>query len=213
MATSLLPPNASALERALEAATRRIDDVPVPLRDLWDPLACPIDLLPWLAWSLSIDIWDSDWSEAAKREQVAQALQMQRRKGSVASVRSLLDAYEAGLTLTEWFETQPPGPVHTFDVTLPLSGEVGAVARAAYIEKVAARIVITKPVRSHFRLVQSVEGRGDVGLLGRARSWIYGRRSFLADIEDSAGDWAGVLLTEDGEPFLTEEGPVLEIDP
>ena len=32
--TSLLPPNATPVERALEALTRRLDDIPVPLRDL-----------------------------------------------------------------------------------------------------------------------------------------------------------------------------------
>ena len=49
---SLLPPNASALERKLEQATLRLGTLPVPLRELWNPDTCPAHLLPWLAWTV-----------------------------------------------------------------------------------------------------------------------------------------------------------------
>ena len=52
---SLLPHNASPQERAIEAATARLADVPVPLRDLWNPETCPAELLPWLAWAFGVD--------------------------------------------------------------------------------------------------------------------------------------------------------------
>jgi len=44
---SLLPPNATDTERAIEATTERTTDLPVPLRTLWNPDTCPADLLPW----------------------------------------------------------------------------------------------------------------------------------------------------------------------
>lgn len=87
MNNSLLPPNATAQERALEGATARIGDVPAPLRDLWNPDTCPAALLPWLAWAFGVDEWDAKWSDEAKRNTIRDAVMIQRRKGSVWSIK------------------------------------------------------------------------------------------------------------------------------
>ena len=55
MSRDLLPANATPLERALAETTARLSDVAVPIRDLWSPENCPTELLPWLAWALSVD--------------------------------------------------------------------------------------------------------------------------------------------------------------
>lgn len=90
MSNSLLPVNASATERALEQATARLGDVPVPLRDLHDPAACPPGLLPWLAWSWGIDEWSDGWSDDAKRSTIRAAYAIHANKGSVSSIRAVL---------------------------------------------------------------------------------------------------------------------------
>ncbi|WP_247319438.1 phage tail protein I, partial [Ralstonia pseudosolanacearum] len=41
---TLLPPNATPLERRAAQAGGRIERVPVPLRDLWNPATCPAEL-------------------------------------------------------------------------------------------------------------------------------------------------------------------------
>ena len=87
---SQLPPNATAQERALEATLARIGSVPVPLRDLWSPVSCPVDLLPWLAWSLSVDHWESGWPESIKRDVIAQSVGVHKIKGTVAAIRLAL---------------------------------------------------------------------------------------------------------------------------
>lgn len=87
----LLPPNATALERALAGAgVDLIAALEVPVRDLWSPERCPAALLPWLAWALSVDVWRGGWTEARKRQACANALRQHRSKGSVASVRRAL---------------------------------------------------------------------------------------------------------------------------
>ena len=60
--TRLLPPNSTSLEKALEMLIgARVGAIDTPLRDLWSPADCPEELLPWLAWALSIDSWDASW--------------------------------------------------------------------------------------------------------------------------------------------------------
>jgi phage tail P2-like protein len=89
---SLLSPGTTALERDFEASVARIGDVPVPLTQLWDPASCPLALLPWLAWALSVDEWDSAWPESVKRQVVARSAEMHRKKGTPWAVRAALVA-------------------------------------------------------------------------------------------------------------------------
>ena len=88
--SDLLPPNRTPLERALDRTTARLGAVPVPIKDLWNPWRCPKALLPWLAWALSVDEWDSAWPEARKREAIEASIELHRYKGSVWSVREAL---------------------------------------------------------------------------------------------------------------------------
>lgn len=88
---TLLPPNASDLERAAEGAIRaRLDAVPIPLATLWNPDTCPAPLLPWLAWALSVDQWSDLWPEAVQRDVVRQSYEIHRVKGTVYSIRHVL---------------------------------------------------------------------------------------------------------------------------
>lgn len=87
---TLLPPNATPLERALASVLARISDVPVPIADLWNPARCPAPLLPWLAWTLSVDEWDSGWPEEVQREVIAASVDIHRHKGTIWAMRRAL---------------------------------------------------------------------------------------------------------------------------
>jgi len=63
--TSLLPNNATPLERAVEGAGT--ETTAITLRTLYNPDTCPAHLLYQLAWAWSVDRWDDGWSEAVKR--------------------------------------------------------------------------------------------------------------------------------------------------
>lgn len=91
----MLPSNASPLESALtRAIAPRV--VPEALRALWDVARCPVRLLPWLAWALSVDEWDETWSETIKRRVIAEAITLHRQKGTVAAVRRAIAALGFG---------------------------------------------------------------------------------------------------------------------
>ena len=87
---SLLPPNSSKLERALEQIAAKALDLPVIIKQLHNPDTCPTALLPWLAWSLSVDEWDNDWSEAHQRQTIRDSRQIHREKGTKSSIRRIL---------------------------------------------------------------------------------------------------------------------------
>lgn len=170
---SLLPRNATHLERSIEQATARLGNLPVPLRELWNPDTCPEHLLPWLAWSLGLDSWQPYWPVAVKRERIRMAVEIQRRKGTAKSVRDVVRAFGSSLALREWWQLKPKGTPHTFEVVLTLGA--GVPNTAAFQNDVIAEIHRTKPVRSHFTLTLGLAATGGLGLAGAARPVIYRR--------------------------------------
>jgi P2-related tail formation protein len=78
-------------------------------------------------------------------------------------------AFGGSLAIREWWEMQPAGDPHTFQIVLSLRGVVAAEASAAYVDTVIAEIRRTKPVRSHFTFTQAVEASGGLQVAGVAR--------------------------------------------
>ena len=116
MTNSLLPPGASDLERAAAQALATALDLQVPLRDLWRPERCPLELLPFLAWAFSVDRWDPDWRESTKRGVVRAAFFIHRHKGTIAALRRVVEPLGYLLEVIEWWETTPPGVPGTFSL-------------------------------------------------------------------------------------------------
>lgn len=206
-AATLLPPNARPLERAVAAAGARISAIPIPLQSLWNPWTCPLELLPWLAWGLSIDAWEPSWTEARKRQEVAQAIDLQRRKGTRAAVEAVLAAADELLELVEWFEAQPRLDPHTFQIRLPLGAGGGPRSTAAFAEKIVREVSRVKPLRSHMQLVQLLNAGAGLNILGAARLAGFVRVVATADMN---AEQSAFLSTETGEPLQAENGDLLE---
>ena len=151
MSDSLLPPNATQLERALEAATLRIDAIPAPLRTLWNPDTIPAPLLPWLAWGLSVDTWDAAWTDAQKRAVVKSSINVHQHKGTVGAMLTALAALDYNAQLVEWHQTTPPGAPYTFAirVTLDARGIIDGIW--GEVERTA---LAAKNARSHLVAIQ-----------------------------------------------------------
>lgn len=209
---SLLPPNSTPLEVALARLGLRFDDIDLPIEQLWDPWRCPIAALPWLAWSLSVDKWDADWSEEEKRTVTARAIEDQRRKGSVAAVKTALAGIDSLLTLVEWHETSPRGVPHTFEVRLPAIGPDGLAGgtrvSAATTAQIIADVVRVSPARSHFDVVIDLTVAGATAATGAARAALYRRAS--AGPDTSGTNWAVLVTDEIGEPLTDDAGEFLD---
>lgn len=96
MSSALLPPGSTGMEAAFADAAEAALGLEVPIRDLWDPRTCPVEFLPWLAWTLSVDTWEETWPETFKRQAVAESLAIHRIKGSPGAIRRALTALGFG---------------------------------------------------------------------------------------------------------------------
>lgn len=170
---SLLPPNATPQERAVENAVHRTTDLPTPIRDVWSPDDCPEHLLPWLAWAMSLDSWNVNWPEAVKRARIRQAVRIHQRKGTTQSVREVVASFGADLVLQEWWEKDPVGVPFSFDITLTVGA--GIPATAEYQNEIIEEVRRTRPRRSPFTFIAGVSAEGGIGFLGAVRSMVFHR--------------------------------------
>lgn len=209
---ALLPPNATPLERALSLApAASLAGVPVQIDRLWNPATCPTSLLPWLGWGLSIDLWDADWTEAQKRAAIADAILFQRRKGTPASLRTILDRFDPLIALVEWFDDRAVLPPYHFRLELPLAAESDVVYNETMVAQILRDIGTIKPVRAHMSVVHKLAAQAQAWLLSSATLAGLTRLDAEADIITALDPvWDQWLQTEDGEPIQAETSAFLE---
>ena len=183
MNKSILPPNATAQERAQEAAITRMSDIPVEIGKLWDPDTCPVELLPWLAWALSVDEWDSQWSEQTKRSFIKQSVTVHKHKGTVGAVKRALASLGVSIDFLEWFDdvhdialapihsTQP----HTF-IFIAWANENPYTSNEVFLNPELYNAVLrvtnrVKPARSHFDFLVGAKINGDLAVGTASTGW------------------------------------------
>ncbi|MBH3422858.1 phage tail protein I [Pseudomonas gessardii] len=113
-AQHLLPSNSTQLERDAAVALAQIRRVPIPIRLLWNPDLCPLAVLPYLAWSFSVDRWDSTWSESTKRAAIHAAYYIHSRKGTIGALRRVVEPLGYLIEIIEWWQDVPVGIPGTF---------------------------------------------------------------------------------------------------
>ena len=212
----LLPPNATKLERALEAGAVRIGDVTAPIDTLVNPATIAASALPWLAYGLSVDFWDTSWSVSVKRRAVSESIAQHKIKGTRASVEHVLARVDALAMVLEAYEDPARLAPHTFEVHLPLVTAVGAAggerANAPIVDDIIAQVTAVKPLREHLTVVQSLSLESDVGVQGSVRLAGY-TRDDAELLNDTSPRWDFYLTTEEGEPLQAETGTLLDTAP
>lgn len=151
--SDLLPLNATDQERALSEAIGR--DVPVVVRETWNPDTCPAALLPWLAWAFNVDTWDATWTEAQKRGVIKNSVAVHKQKGTIGALRTALDGLGYDINVTEWFQKTPAGDPYTFSIGLDVE-QTGIPSGAAF-DKI---VEVAKSVKNLRSYLDGVEIRG-----------------------------------------------------
>ncbi|ULI44319.1 phage tail protein I [Raoultella ornithinolytica] len=163
MNNTLLPPSASAWMRSAEAATAKLSGITVAIRTLWTPTACPVDLLPYLAWALSVDRWDKGWPAERKIAAIQRSYWLHRRKGTRAAVRRVIEDMGFSATFAEWFDVgDEPG---TFRLEVDVN-EVGLTPKT--LDELNRLIGDAKPVSRHLAqmtIATSTSGYARVGVV------------------------------------------------
>lgn len=115
-----LLPHPAEHELALERMAREKYCAADPgiIRRLFDPMTCPLELLPWLAYALSVDVWNDGWPVATKRAVCFNSLQVHTHKGTRGGVEDALAALGVTAEIVEWWEQEPVAEAGTMTVTL-----------------------------------------------------------------------------------------------
>ncbi|MEA1606149.1 phage tail protein I [Pseudomonas spirodelae] len=162
MSRPLLPSNATQLERLAAQALAQIERVPVPIRDLLSPTRCPLPLLPYLAWAMSVDRWEEAWPESTKRQVIASSYYVHAHKGTIGSLRRVVEPLGYLIRVTEWWQETPEGVPGTFRLNI---GVLESGITDEMYESLVLLIDDAKPVSRHLiGLAISLEVRGSVFL-------------------------------------------------
>jgi len=190
--SSLLPPNASELDRNIEQVAINSTDLPVQITDLWDPFSCPLSLLPWLAWAVSVDEWDDRWPENIKRQVVQNSFDVHRYKGTPYAVQKALDSLNIKSFLREWWEpdgSQEPGTMTAVAlVNENLTDDTDGLLNKDTLEQVTRVIKSAKRGVIHFDVELGVYFNESVAISGGAGGPV--------DLRDSSHDFIPVVPDE-----------------
>jgi phage tail P2-like protein len=156
---SLLPRNATQLERLAAEALAKIQRTPIPLRQLWNPSECPLEMLPYLAWAFSVDRWDSKWSEFTKRAAIRSSYYIHSRKGTIGALRRVVEPLGYLIEVIQWFQTIPDGIPGTFALKV---GVLDTGITEEMYQELERLIDDAKPVSRHLTgLAISLETTGN----------------------------------------------------
>lgn len=150
---TLLPPSAAALSRSIETVmAERTQNIEAPIGTLWHVDTCPVELLPWLAWAFSVEVWEHDWPAEIKRNVTRRSIEVHRLKGTRKAVELALEALGLQTDISEWFEHG--GVPHTFRIDAYGDNvfEAGFALNSDFYSLISRQIKFVKPVRSHFTL-------------------------------------------------------------
>lgn len=187
MSQQLLPIGSSQFEQLTAQALADLSALPIHVSSLWDPWSCPAELLPWLAWSLSVDYWDSHWNELTKRKTIATAYFVHKHKGTVSALRHVILSLGYTMTLTEWWQTSDQ--VGTFRITVNINS--AGITELMY-QELTRLINDVKPLGRHLlELALALETTGQIYTFG----------ALLQGDELTIYPWISENIVIQGEPL------------
>ncbi|MDW0617589.1 phage tail protein I [Mannheimia haemolytica] len=164
----LLPSGSSLLEKRAaeclqETVTNRID-----FENLINPHKCPVKLLPYLAWALSVDYWEEYWSEQQKRQAIIDSYHNHQRKGTVGAVRRIVESLGYDFEIREWFKEKRERQAGTFRIFVELKDK--GISEKIY-QELERLLEDAKPVSRHItELAVSATSRGKANIFSAAHS-------------------------------------------
>lgn len=130
---SLLPPNSSPLEKALDLVFGQLlERVTPPFPQLMDPDRTPAAFLPYLAADRAVNEWSTTAPETEKRLTVKLAWPTARQAGTRQALENAAKGLQLSPEVRAWYEQKPQG--------VPYSFAVRAWTELPYSETIDARL-------------------------------------------------------------------------
>lgn len=156
----MLPSNATGLERLAAQGLAEIQRVPVRVRELHNPDTCSEDLLPYLAWSRSVDRWDENWPLFIKRQVIKDSHYAHAHKGTVGALRRVIEPIGYIVQMIEWYQDTPVAEPGTF--RLEISAYEGGISSDLY-DSLLLFIDDAKPASRHLtELTLQLQNAGSI---------------------------------------------------
>lgn len=144
---TLLPPNSTAFERNVARANAALERCNTQvIGDVTRVDDAPDEFLPYLAWEVSVDRWSDAWTDETKRKIIRESFYVHKRKGTIASLRRVVEPFGYLLQVIEWFQETPMAQRGTFKLDIGVNNE--GITDAVYAE-LERLIDETKPLTRH----------------------------------------------------------------
>ena len=143
-----------------------------------------------VAYGWDASVWRDSWPVSMKRSVLKNIVREKRKKGTLRAVKDAVASIGSAATIKEWWQQEPKGTPHTFEIQATL-GNIEGTLDSEMQEDLFALIDDAKPVRSHYTFVLVRQLQGGMGVDGYLRPVAYSRiRSEAvesADVDAVAG--------------------------
>ena len=178
MSKSLLPINASQLLKDLESSSLKATSLEALNRYVTNPDLAPDNILPWLAFSVSVDDWSDNWPKVIKREMIKNSISLHQIKGTKRAIQKALEIIGVAGEIVEWWELNPRMTPHSFNITAYLNDNINEYADVIIgldtQKKLINLIENVKPARSHFnfKLGARFESQISYGVSSKVKQFV-----------------------------------------
>ena len=178
MSKSLLPINASELLKDLENSSLKATSLEALNRYVTNPDFAPDNILPWLAFSVSVDDWSDNWPKVIKREMIKNSISLHQIKGTKRAIKKALEIIGVAGEIALWWELNPRMTPHSFNITAYLNDNINEYADVIIgldtQKKLINLIENVKPARSHFnfKLGARFESQISYGVSSKVKQFV-----------------------------------------
>jgi len=186
MSKSLLPINASQLLKDLESSSLKATSLEALNRYVTNPDLAPDNILPWLAWAVSVDDWSDNWPKVIKREMIKNSISLHQIKGTKRAIQKALEIIGVAGEIALWWELNPRMTPHSFNITAYLNDNINEGADVIIgldtQQKLINLIENVKPARSHFnfKLGARFESQISYGVSSKIKQFV--NLSFVSEL-------------------------------
>jgi phage tail P2-like protein len=186
MSKSLLPINASQLLKDLESSSLKATSLEALNRYVTNPDLAPNNILPWLAWAVSVDDWSDNWPKVIKREMIKNSISLHQIKGTKRAIQKALEIIGVAGEIALWWELNPRMTPHSFNITAYLNDNINEGADVIIgldtQQKLINLIENVKPARSHFnfKLGARFESQISYGVSSKIKQFV--NLSFVSEL-------------------------------